>query len=92
MVYFCGGMVVADEETKTGAVDPGVIGRSIRLGNVVAIGILLILVLVTGTLLVTGGILAVVVVTVVIRVVLFFRLGFFSSPDSSLEQLFFFAN
>lgn len=83
-------MVVADEETKTGAVDPGVFGRSIGLGTVVAIGILSLLV--KGGLLVTGGLLAVVVVTVVNRVDLFFRLGFFSSLDSSLEYPFFFAN
>ena len=57
--YFCGGIVVADEDTTTGAVDPGVVGRSILFENVLVTGKPVTAALVKGILL------TVVVVTVV---------------------------
>lgn len=48
LYYVCGEIVVADEDTTTGAVDPGVFGRSILLGNVLATVTPFVLVIVTG--------------------------------------------
>lgn len=55
LYYFCGGIVVADEDTTTGAVEPGFFGRSILLGNVLATVISFTFVFVTGRILVPGN-------------------------------------